>query len=505
MRLAIEDQPLFLVISACAGLSMMVPAMVGLAMEEFLVARSFLYAGLLGLLAAWLIALARGKRSWTGRNTDLIGLLSLLGTYTLIPAYLAVPFQESIGATSFLNAYLDMVSALTTTGAPLFEPGRLSPVLELWRAQVGWMGGLLIWVAAAAVLAPLNLGGFEVTLAAASGGPDSYSARFQRANILRRVSRNFVQLAPIYTVLTLVLCILLLINGDPALVALTHAMSTLSTSGITAVGGLPNADSGIAGEMVIFLFLVFAVSRVSFTTDTSVSRFGLHLDPELRMAAFIVLGLPLLLFVRHWIAAFEVNAGEDLMQGLRAFWGALFTVMSYLTTAGFVSGQWESAQVWSGLGTPGIILMGLAIMGGGVATTAGGVKLMRVFALYLNGLQEMQRLVHPNSVSGMGAVARRIGRQGAYHAWIFFMLFAMTLAGLMLLLSLFGQGFEAATVLAISALTTTGPLLTQASETPILLGQLEPAAKVVFAFGMVLGRLELLAFIALLNPDLWRN
>ena len=163
MRLRLIDQPLILVFVACAALSMMVPAAVALAMEEFHTARTFFYAALLGIIVTWLIALARGRRSWTGRNTDLIGLLSLLATYALVPAYFAVPFQESVRATSFLNAYLEMVSALTTTGAPLFEPGRLSPVLELWRAQVGWMGGLLIWVAAAAVLAPLNLGGFEVT------------------------------------------------------------------------------------------------------------------------------------------------------------------------------------------------------------------------------------------------------------------------------------------------------------------------------------------------------
>jgi trk system potassium uptake protein TrkH len=105
----------------------------------------------------------------------------------------------------------------------------------------------------------------------------------------------------------------------------------------------------------------------------------------------------------------------------------------------------------------------------------------------------------------MGAVARRIGRQGAYHAWIFFMLFAMSLAALMLLLTFFGQSFEAATILAVSALTTTGPLLNLGGETAIQLGALGADAKIVFAFGMILGRLELLAFIALLNPDLWRG
>ncbi|EAQ03580.1 Trk system potassium uptake protein TrkH [Pseudooceanicola batsensis HTCC2597] len=505
MRLRLSDQPLFLVLVAAAAASMFAPALMALSIEEFLTARSFFYAGIIGIVATWMIALARGNRSWTGRNADLVGILSLLAAYILIPAYLAIPFHESLRSTSFLNAYVEMISALTTTGAPLFEPGRLNPALELWRAQVGWMGGLMIWVAAAAVLAPLNLGGFEVTLAAAPGSFEGETDRFRRADILRRVLRGTAQLGPTYIFLTAVLWVLLLVNGDDAFVALCHAMSTMATSGISPVGGLPDGASGIPGEMVIFLFLIFALSRVSFSSDTSVSRFGLHLDPELRMGALIVVGVPVLLFLRHWIAAFEVDEGENLWLGLRALWGALFTVMSFLTTTGFESAEWDTARSWSGLGTPGMILMGLAIMGGGVATTAGGVKLMRVFALYLNGLQEMQRLVHPSAVSGIGVVARRIGRQGAYHAWVFFMLFAMSLAALMMLLALSGQNFEDSTVLAVSALTTTGPLLTLASETPIDLAGLGLGGKLVFAGGMVLGRLELLAFIALLNPDLWRD
>jgi len=503
MRLS--QQPLILVILACAAASMMLPAIVALGMEDFLSARSFFYSSIVGLVLTLMIALARGKRPWTGSNVDLIGLLSLLAAYVVVPAYLAIPFVEAMPSTTFLNGYIEMISALTTTGAQIFESGRLPPALELWRAQVGWMGGLMIWVAAAAVLAPLNLGGFEVTLAAVSTNTGGEIERFRRAGILRRVIRSFVQLAPVYATLTAILWVLLLVNGDNALVALCHAMSTMATSGISPVGGLPNGESGVAGEMVIFLFLIFALSRVSFTSDTSVSRFGIHMDPELRLGALIVVSVPVLLFLRHWIGAFEVNAGEELSLGLRAFWGAIFTVMSFLTTNGFESGYWDAAQAWSGLGTPGIVLMGLAIMGGGVATTAGGVKLMRVFALYLNGLQEMQKLVHPSAVSGMGSVARRIGRQGAYHAWIFFMLFAISLATLMLLLALFGQEFEQATVLAVAALTTTGPLLALSTEVPIQVLELTLGAKLVFAGGMILGRLELLAFIALLNADLWRD
>ena len=183
----------------------------------------------------------------------------------------------------------------------------------------------------------------------------------------------------------------------------------------------------------------------------------------------------------------------------------MFTVLSFLTTTGFESADWEEARSWSGLGTPGLILMGLALIGGGVATTAGGVKLLRVFALYLNGLREMERLVHPSSVSGEGLGNRRIQKDGAFIAWIFFMLFALSLATVAVLLAALGSSFEEALVLSIAALSTTGPLINFAAETPIRIAELGSASKIVLCFAMVLGRLETLAIIALLTPTLWRN
>jgi len=147
----------------------------------------------------------------------------------------------------------------------------------------------------------------------------------------------------------------------------------------------------------------------------------------------------------------------------------------------------------------------VALIGGGVATTAGGVKLLRVYALYLNGQREMERLVHPNSVGRAGARSRRIRRQGAFVAWIFFMLFAMTLALVTVVLSAFGLEFEQATILAIAALSTTGPLTQIAGEAPIALNLIAPGAKLVVCAAMVLGRLETLAIIALISPSVWRD
>jgi Trk-type K+ transport systems, membrane components len=288
--------------------------------------------------------------------------------------------------------------------------------------------------------------------------------------------------------------------------ALCHAMSLMATSGISPVGGLGDTGSGIWGEVILFLFFVFALSRITFSSDTVTGAGQTVLrDPEFRLGALILLGVPTVLFLRHWVGAFELDEVDDLQTALRAFWGALFTATSFLTTTGFVSTDWDTAQAWSGLPTPSLILMGLALVGGGVATTAGGVKLLRVFVLYLNGLREMERLVHPSSVSGAGPLKRRIRRQGAYIAWIFFMLFAISLAVIAVVFAALGLGFQNALVLSVAALSTTGPLISVATEPPVVLADLGAAAKAVLAGAMILGRLETLAIIALFSPSLWRN
>ncbi|MBZ8119390.1 TrkH family potassium uptake protein [Roseovarius sp. LXJ103] len=498
--------PLILILAAFAAAAMFVPALHALLREDHTVSRAFAYSGVLGLVLIGAIAVAISNQKQR-ESSDLSNLLSLFLAFAALPVFLAIPFYEGLRTTSFLNAYFEMVSSLTTTGATMFDtPRRLPDSLHLWRGMVGWAGGLLIWVAALAVLAPLNLGGFEVTASAEPGQGEGRLDRFERAHTGRRMASAARTLAPIYIGLTGVLWLMLTVGGDRPLVALIHAMSTLSTSGISAVGGVQNAGSGVGGEIVIFFFMFFALSRLTFSTDTiTTARPGVWNDPEFRLGVGLVIGVPLLLFSRHWIGAWDDTLAEDIPTALKALWGGMFSVMSFLSTTGFQSAYWPEAQGWSGLGTPGLILLGLALVGGGVATTAGGVKLLRVYALYLNGQREMERLVHPSSVGRKGARSRRIRRQGAFVAWVFFMLFALSLAALTVILAALGVGFEEAIILSIAALSTTGPLTQVAGDAPIMLALLAPGAKLVLCAGMVLGRLELLAIIALLNPGLWRD
>ena len=436
-----------------------------------------------------------------------VRLCRLLSAFLFLPVLLAVPFFDSIQTTSFLNAYVEMVGAITTTGATLFdEPGRLDGAQHLWRGLVGWLGGLLMWVAAFAILAPLNLGGFEVTARAEPGRRELRSRQDAGMEVRERVRRALMALVPIYVGLTALLALLLVLLGDTGHTASIHAMSILATSGISPVSDVAGTASGPAGEAVMLLFMSFALSRLTFSKDTVTSSSGgLVDDPEFRIGFLIVLIVPLLIFLRHWLGAIDVQEGDSFAEAIAALWGSVFTVMSFLTTTGFTSANWSAAQSWSGLETSGLLLMGLALVGGGVATTAGGVKLLRVFALYTNGRRELERLVHPSSVSSAGPMTRRLQKGGAFIAWIFFMLFALSLALFSVAFAAFGVPFENALILSITGLSTTGPLLVHAGDVPLDLAAMSAGSKALFAITMVIGRLETLAIIALLTPDLWRS
>jgi len=457
MLARIVELPLFVLLIGASALAMMVPAFHGLATDDGASARGFGYAALLTFVLFAMIGLA----TWNHRVRQPIraNLVSILAFYAVLPVLLAWPMTAAMeGALSYGDAVFDMVSAITTTGAPILPLNATPSSVHLWRAEVAWFGGFFVWVTAIAVLAPLNLGGFEVSGMAGPGrGAESFTQITRLAGQDQRIRRYASALFPVYAILTGVLWLALIAAGDPPLVAITHAMSTLSTSGLSPLGGPGGAASGVPGEGLILLFFVFALSRLTFATEERDDGLATLLrDPELRLGLLIIGALPVLLS-------------------------------------------------WSGLRTPGLVLMGLAIFGGGVATTAGGVKLLRVFALYKHGLREIEKLIQPSSIGGAGRAARRFRRQGAYLAWIAFMLFAFSIAVVWLALAFTGLDFETALVLTIASLTTCGPLIDAVMSQPVVLLDLPPGAKAIMVAAMVLGRLEALAVIALLNPDFWRG
>ncbi len=500
MWFRLSHLPFFFQLFSVAALSMFLPSAHALTFENYAEARSFFYTGILGLFLLLMIALATSNR--TLEESGIQQLTSLALGFLILPVYLAIPEHDIISTTDFINAYLDMVSALTTTGFVVFQPEILSDTIHLWRAVVAWMGGALIWLVAVAILAPMNLGGFEV----ASGSPihqTHYLTSKERQHFLHR---NFSALFPLYLSLTGLLWFALALSGLPGFDSLIFAMSILSTSGITAVENLSDFNGNWTAEVVIFIFFIFAITRGIASRERSITGPGrFSTSTELSIASVVIISVTALLTIGQILQ--QIGSQKDVfcLATIKMIWANIFTVTSFLTTNGWQSGFWEASQTWSEFAAPSSLFLGLALIGGGIATTAGGVKLLRVYALYSNAVHEMDRLIHPSSIGHSNNIYQNELRAKAFIAWIFFMLFVIGLAIITLSLTAFGFNFEMAVIASVSALSTTGPLFGFILGAPIDFETLSSGAKMTLALAMVLGRLEILVLLALFTSETWRG
>ncbi len=491
----VKSLPLFFQIFGISCILLIVISMYALAIDLFREARIFFYIGLTGFLILSLVILSISNRNLT--ENGLSQLFSIISSFLILPVFLAIPTLIILPSTNLIDAYLDMVSVFTTTGLPVFENEFLTRPIHLWRALVAWFGGGLIWIAAFVILLPTNLGESEIF----SNDKGSTSANRkltldERSTTLIKVSKNLI---PIYLALTIILWGLLTLFGTDSYTSLIRALSVISTSGISGPENFTSDGAGFFGELVVVLFLFIALSRniIKFLgkqlpLKTIVS------DKEARLGLFIVLAVTLLLSFEQFIQAgfyFELNDKYGSL--IELIWGNFFTVFSFITTNGYVSAFWNEFSSARELSHTTIILMSLCLFGGGVATTAGGIKLIRISILFSAFSNETGKLLHPSSVTGPNNHMKSL-KISVFMAWIFFMLFMVSLAGLTIVLATFEILFEDAMVLAVACLTTTGPIVDVINLNKNLIFDLSLIPKLILALGMALGRLEILVVLSLI-------
>ena len=439
-------------------------------------------------------------------------ILTVIGAFAALPLLAAAPLTVAVPGLTLERGYFEMVSTLTTTGlTSVGDLSVLSDTVHLWRALTAWLGGLVALTAAAAVFNPRNLGGYEVQADSRRGpvgrlsGMPAWAGTGERATADRRLGMAFSAIAPAYALLTLVLSLGFLAAGVPSLKAVVQAVGIMSTSGLAIDGN--GFGGGVVVEAMALGFMVLAATRHAFGAGgVGVRANRFRADPEVDLAIFTI-GV-----AAGWIllrGAATVGLGQlahDVPEGLRAVWGAIFTTTAFLTTTGYVSAFWEESHARIGLGAPAMLLMALATMGGGVASTAGGVKLLRSFALFQHGVAEMRQLGHPSAVSPRRSGPHRISFTGALLAWLFVMLFLLALGLTALALGAAGIGLDHALAAAVAALTNTGPVyaLTAGPGSPPM-HTFEPTARMILCAAMVVGRVEVLAVVALANPAYWRR
>lgn len=507
MRVRSRGTLILIILVAMTAIAMLLPIAIGFSLREHRAARAFLYSALLLVSFAGLVFLAnRGERVGEGRFSHPFYVLT--AAYLGLPVIMAIPLTEAVPNMGLFHAWFEMTASFTTTGATLLDD--TAPLsVHLWRAVVGWAGGAFVLIYALAILAPLNLGGFEVLTTGANAaqsdalGKDDLptiqsSARDPQAPdiVLADLAAALRVVGAVYAGLTLLLWVGLSLTGLPPLRGLVLSMSTLATSGIVVPGG--EGAPGFAAELLIALMLVTGLSRI-FWTDLG-RQSGTRAQwwrTELGLAGVVLAAVV--------FAAFTGAVLRGRMPGIEylppELWATTFTALSFLTTTGFTSTLGTEGTGWLA-GSSGVILLCLAALGGGVATTAGGIKLMRLYALFSQVSHEMGQLVHPSRMGGDGPARRALRREGAFAAWLYVMIFVFALACVVALLAAIGHGLEASLRLALAALTTTGPLAqTGAGRLDVpAWGDLGWFEQALLAAAMIIGRLDFLLLLSIFWP-----
>lgn len=421
------------------------------------------------------------------RRVDLLLLAAL--SWGLTPVLAAAPFLLSGTLETIPAALFEAVSGLTTSGGTAMVGLESLPrSIVFWRALLEWSGGAMTLLTVLLVLAPAGLG----------GTPDQPLQMFESGATLgrKRLSIMFAKVMPVYLLMTLVCFIALAVVGLPAFDAFNLALSTLSTGGFTPRGGSLAIYGNWAAETVIGVFMLIGASSILWQRLILTNRW--QLARRYREGVWI-LGMTGgfgLWFAAGFYMGLDGPSGLSISESLRK---GLITAASLVSTTGMEVREGG----FNAIALP--MLLSLVLLGGGGYSTAGGLKLFRTGALFAQANRELARLVHPHGIRPSRIGTQPYNIQIMKAAWSAFMAFLVSIALLALAVSWTGIDFDATLIAAVSAISNVGQLY----EAMRPVGGSWPGyaefsgwTQLVLAAGMLVGRLEILAFLALIGA-LW--
>ncbi len=417
------------------------------------------------------------------------GFLIVVLFWTVIGVAGAVPFILSkTPDLSFTDSMFESFSGLTTTGATVITGlDELPKAVLFYRQLLQWFGGMGIIVLAVAILPVLGIGGMQLYRAEIPGP-------VKDSKMTPRIAETAKALWYIYLTLTIACALAFWLAGMTPFDAISHSFSTV------AIGGFSTHDASMGyfnSQTINLITVVFLlISAVNFSLHfAAFSSRGIHLrtywrDPELRAFVFIQ-------FLLFAICFGMLLGHHDSFTTMEAADQALFQAVSISTTAGFTT---TSFAEWP-LFLP-VLLLFSSFIGGCAGSTGGGMKVIRMLLLSLQGVRELKRLVHPRAVYTIKIGKNALPQRVVDAVWGFFS--AYTLVFVICMLAIIATGVDELTAFSAVAATLNnlGPGLGAVS---VHFGEINSAAKWVLILAMLFGRLEVFTLLVLFTPTFWRS
>ena len=377
-------------------------------------------------------------------------------------------------------------SGLTTTGATVLTGIEYLPKSVLfYRQQLQWFGGMGIIVLAVAILPMLGVGGMQLYRAEIPGP-------VKDSKMTPRIADTAKHLWYIYVSLTITCMLAYWAAGMEWFDAICHAFSTVAIGGFSTYdASMGHFDSPVINFICVFFLIIAAVNFSLHYAAVASRNIQVYIrDPEFKVFLCIQLALVVICFTVLSSNEIFANGDETLDQ-------ALFQAVSMSTTAGFAT---DNFSTWP-LFLP-ILLIFSSFIGGCAGSTGGGMKVVRVFLLYLQGVRELNRLVHPRAIYSIKLGRKALPDKVVEAVWGFFSAYALVF--IIIMLALMGTGMDNITAFSATAacLNNLGPGL---GDVASHYGAITDGAKWLLTIAMVFGRLEIFTLLVLFTPTFWRG
>ena len=477
--------PVLGLIAMAMSLSHLLPIAVSLALGDGM-AGLFAVSMTLNLLLGFVVWFASRRR----RQRELQlreGILFIVLVWTGGALFASVPLWFGLGL-SFTDAYFESMSALTATGATLLSGlDYLPPSLNIWRAELQWLGGMGVIVLVVAVLPMIGVGGRQISKAEIPGP-------MKDDQLTPRMTQTAKGLWLVYFGLTLACFLAYWLAGMQWLDALIHSFTTLSLGGFSSHDASIGHFDSLSIELVAILFMTLA--GINFATHFRVwqsrSLHAARVDSELPYYLGVLAASVLLITAYLWMR----GVYPDFLTALR--YGA-FNTISVATNTGYATVDYAQWPVFAPLW---LMFLGTFVACSGSA--GGGIKMIRAMILFRQMYREFSMLAHPNAVSPLKISHRVVPNQVVFAVLAFFFAWLATLVGVTLLLTFSGLDVLTAFSVSVAALNNIGPGLHEVGPGTTF-AVLTDFQTWVCSITMLLGRLELITVLAILTPAFWRK
>ena len=440
----------------------------------------FVMAALLCLGAGVLLSMKKPEKTTYYAKE---GYISVALGWIVMSIMGCLPFVFSGEIPFFFDALFEIISGFTTTGASILtDVEALSKCMLFWRSFSHWGGGMGVLVFILAIL-PLAGGEHNLQLMKAESPGPSVS------KLVPRLRETAMMLYKIYLGMTVLMIVILAVNGMPLFDTLCLTFGTAGTGGFGVLNSSAAGYTTFQQAVITVFMMLFGVNfSFYFLLLYKKAKDAFSME-EVRWYFVIYFGAVLLI---------TVNLAGQAGSVFEHFHHAAFQAASIMTTTGFSTVDFN---LWPQLSKAVLLL--LMFIGACAGSTGGGMKVSRIVVYMKSIKREMAALIHPRSVKVMKLEEKAV--DSAMLRSIFSFLSAyLVIFVVSLLITLDGFDLETNFSAVAATFNNIGPGLGGVGPTSNFAGY-SVLSKLVLSLDMLIGRLEIFPILLLFAPNTWKK